>query len=209
MILENEARPAMIASYICYEQHYKNENPFHLFDEDKVGWIDHTTIPHTLAGAMINITRPWPDQRSVRIADPFSGSGTFWLEAIKLPKTKVYCSDLNPAAGVMTADNLSFFRASQKQLAAWKQMLSGVGTLQENAKRSTSSYGPLLNAAIAACKKWQTVYQRDDYSSQGTILIKQLPDLDRRLLFYTVLKTTRRHNVEIDKDPWWAFFREA
>lgn len=41
--------------YICYEQTYINQNPFHLFDENKPAWIAHTTIPHTLAGAMVNI----------------------------------------------------------------------------------------------------------------------------------------------------------
>jgi hypothetical protein len=41
--------------FICYEQMWKNENPFHVFDENKPAWISHTTIPHTLLGAMINI----------------------------------------------------------------------------------------------------------------------------------------------------------
>ena len=32
--------------YILYEQQYRNENVFHLFDENKPAWNDHTTIPH-------------------------------------------------------------------------------------------------------------------------------------------------------------------
>jgi hypothetical protein len=82
-------QPKDVRFYICYEQYYINENPFHLFDEDKPGWIDHTTIPHTLAGAMINITRPWWPDRTVRVCDPFSGTGTFWFEGIKLLRVSI------------------------------------------------------------------------------------------------------------------------
>lgn len=74
---------------ICYDQQCINENPFHGFDENKPAWFDHTTLPHTLAGAMINITRPyWPKKpqgaKNARILffDCFAGSGTTLLEAI-------------------------------------------------------------------------------------------------------------------------------
>jgi len=40
---------------ILYAQDCVNENPFHIMDENKPAWYAHTTIPHTMMGAMINI----------------------------------------------------------------------------------------------------------------------------------------------------------
>ena len=71
---------------ICYDQLFINGNPFHVFDENKPAWVDHTTIPHTLMGAMINVTRPYWPRGVVKIADPFVGSGTAYLECTKFPK---------------------------------------------------------------------------------------------------------------------------
>lgn len=78
--------------YICYEQKYVNENPFHIFDDDKPAWIADITMPHTLTGAMINITKPWWDTSEiVRLADPFGGTATTWFEALKFADKKVIC----------------------------------------------------------------------------------------------------------------------
>src|SRR5262249_16007055 len=91
LIVDQTERPNNQASperyYICYHQIYVNGNPFHFFDENKPAWKAHTTIPHTLAGAMINLTRPWWPQLSPRIkvaiVDSFAGTGTVCLEALK------------------------------------------------------------------------------------------------------------------------------
>ena len=195
--------------YICYEQHYKNENPFHLFDEDKPAWIDHTTIPHTLAGAMISITRPWWPKDQVRIADPFSGSGTIWFEAVKLPNAIAQCSDLSPAAEVMTKDNFNVFRASKERLHVWQRMLEDVAKLSREANvRQSETRGREFNLAVSACRKWQVAFTEDNYSAQERVLRGLRKDIDTRLLFYTILKTSKRHNVEIDTDVWWKFFKK-
>ena len=90
-ISDNPRHPADTKFFICYEQQWLNCNPCHVFDEDKPVWIDHTTIPHTLMGAMINVTRPWWPKGSnsrVVLCDPFVGSGTTWLEALKYAQVK-------------------------------------------------------------------------------------------------------------------------
>jgi hypothetical protein len=95
---------------VCYDQFYRNENPFHIFDENKPAWVSHTTIPHTLAGAMINITRPWwPANRQVSVSDPFSGTGTIWLECAKFQNVSPRCADLEPITPLLAEDNLRFF----------------------------------------------------------------------------------------------------
>lgn len=100
-------QPGQIDYFIVYEQEYLNENPFHIFDENKPAWIDHTTIPHTLVSAMINITRPW-QKKNLILSDPFVGSGTVYLESLKYNSLKAKCSDLNPFSRLITKDNLFF-----------------------------------------------------------------------------------------------------
>jgi hypothetical protein len=96
--------------FLCYDQLYSNENPFHVFDENKPAWKAHTTIPHTLAGAMINVSRPWwPEGATVKIADPFVGTGTTCLECLKFTETVTEGSDLDSSAALLMNDNLAFF----------------------------------------------------------------------------------------------------
>jgi tRNA G10 N-methylase Trm11 len=112
--------------YICYEQRYLNENPFHLFDENKPAWIAPTTIPHTLLAAMINITglSRSPDGDQIVLADPFVGTGTTWLEACKLlPGIEQHCTDKAPIAPVLARDNLAFFSSDYQGLMNyWKEL---------------------------------------------------------------------------------------
>ncbi|MDR1248081.1 MAG: hypothetical protein LBK63_02150 [Treponema sp.] len=96
--------------YICYHQLYKNENPFHLFDENKPGWIDHVTIPHTLSGAMINIAVSLcGNKKYLKAIDPFVGAGTTYLEALKHNNLAYIGSDINGLSRISTKDNLRFF----------------------------------------------------------------------------------------------------
>jgi 16S rRNA G966 N2-methylase RsmD len=107
--------------YIVYEQEYKNENIFILFDELKPGWIAPTTLPHSLATAMFNITRPyWPNIVKITIVDPFGGSGTTYLESIKYGnKIDFYSSDLNFIYEIVVKDNLRFFSLDEDELKAF------------------------------------------------------------------------------------------
>lgn len=103
--------------FICYEQQLMNENPFPLFDENKPAWIGPITIPHTLLAAMINIAEPTRVKSEVVVlGDPFVGTGTTWLEALKYPRVKPLCSDWADITPLLIKDNLSFFSASYLDL---------------------------------------------------------------------------------------------
>ena len=106
--------------FICYNQKFINENPLHLFDENKPGWIDHTTIPHSLMGAMINIALQNFSVdgmgRNIRILDPFIGSGTTLLETIKYDNITFEGSDLSELSSIVTKDNTWFFSLGLSEL---------------------------------------------------------------------------------------------
>ncbi len=105
--------------YICYKQMYINENPFHIFDEDKPGWINPVTIPHTLVGAMINIGRgEWPNnvKERYRVIDPFVGSGTTGLEVLKYDDIDFWGGDKCEISRMIARMNLRFFAMDIKDL---------------------------------------------------------------------------------------------
>lgn len=103
--------------YICYHQEYINENPFHLFDENKPGWIDHVTIPHTLTGAMLNIgLSDFMPNDKVKAIDPFVGSGTTYLESMKHENIIFTASDLCSLTNIITKDNFKFFSMNINEL---------------------------------------------------------------------------------------------
>jgi tRNA G10 N-methylase Trm11 len=212
--ISDDSRASPARFYICYDQHYINENQFHIFDEDKPAWIDHTTIPHTLAAAMINITRPWwrKPERAVRICDPFCGTGTFWFEAAKLsPDVHVSCSDLSPAALRLAKDNLEFFSADPEALGIIKNMLQDSLLLPRDVKHRErhSSLGRQFNKAQTLSSKWLPAFDRDDYATQQQIINELAKEsFPIRLLFYLILKTTRRHNTKIDTQAWWEFYQK-
>jgi tRNA G10 N-methylase Trm11 len=101
--------------YICYEQMLKNDSPFFYFDENKPAWKSHTTMPHSLTAALLNIARPIV--AGGHVCDPFGGTGTTWLEVKRLNlQTSVRCSDLSPSATLLLQDNINFFCLDSKQL---------------------------------------------------------------------------------------------
>lgn len=104
--------------YICYKQLYINENPFHIFDEDKPGWINHVTIPHTLIGAMLNIGRcgSGNNRGKCRVIDPFVGSGTMFLESLKYEDIEFFGGDISSLANNTTKLNLDFFSLDEKNI---------------------------------------------------------------------------------------------
>lgn len=108
--------PGEESFFICYDQEYLNSNPCHIFDENKPAWIAHTTLPHTLAAAMISISKPyWPKEGSIEIADPFAGSGTIYFESRKFSRTNVYCGDMNSLMERVITDN-SIFLSQDKYI---------------------------------------------------------------------------------------------
>ena len=123
-VLEHSTHPhpSKEIFFICYDQKFINENPYHLFEENKPGWIDHTTIPHTLMGAMLNIAIPIAKRtksknEKISILDPFVGSGTTYLESVKYyPNIEFYGSDSSKLTPVVTDDNFTFFCLSSSEL---------------------------------------------------------------------------------------------
>lgn len=116
--------------FVCFDQRFKNETPLHLFDEDKPAWTAPITIPHTMLGAMLNLTRPhWPRGTDAVIADPFVGTGTTVLEALKFPNTVAYGTDLEPATERLVADNHAFFGKTKRQVEALQERLAKLDKL--------------------------------------------------------------------------------
>ena len=103
--------------YIIYEQLFRNRNPYLLFDENKPAWLSHTTLPHSLTAAMLNITRPgWPSGQEVSICDPFGGSGTTFLEASKHRLAQVQIFDKSASAIAVARDNVEIFGLSESAI---------------------------------------------------------------------------------------------
>lgn len=117
--------------YICYEQLYINENQFQLFDENKPAWKSSTTLPHTLASAMINIaiadnSKVYQENiGKIKLGDPFVGTGTLWFECLKYNFIDSYGRDLDPITSILIKDNLSFFSTSIYELRKLEKKYSG------------------------------------------------------------------------------------
>ena len=206
--------------YICYDQEFKNKNPFHLFDENKPAWIAHTTIPHTLAGAMLNITLPWwPSTRTPAICDPFAGTGTTWLEALKFQDISVRCSDIEEVAPFLALDNILFFCAPPEQLEKYSQFLSDLeNTLMimptpAFASTSETTVADAYDSAIGLLERIKP--EGKDFSfSLDTEVVKELRKRTgfERIFFYLALRTTLRHLSAFDRasEDWrTAFLKEA
>jgi hypothetical protein len=185
-IVPTTLAPDAARFYICYEQLWKNENPLHLFDENKPAWVSHTTIPHTLMGAMINITRPWKPGAEIGVMDPFVGSGTTWLEVLKFGKVHTtHCSDKEPIVRLLAKDNLQLLFGNVANLVATGRWLmhkprvaDGKGIFYKRAMRM-----------FETLKRSRMVW--------GVGLVKELKRADPmvRLLFYLALRVHARHGA--------------
>ncbi len=204
--------------YVCYDQLYINENPFYLFDEDKPAWASHTTIPHTMAGALVNISRPWwNSNRRTEIVDPFGGSGTVFFEAIKFQEVGAQSFDLSPISSQLLRDNLRLFTATKDEL---EELLNHIGSLIRDGRLVTSephfAKTQPPNETIEGyewatgllgklhCKRRETNY---DFSPDDVANLCQKSFLTR-VIFYLVLKAAIRGSPEIQRQnsDWQALF---
>jgi hypothetical protein len=201
--------------FICYDQLYKNDNPTHLFDENMPAWVAHTTIPHTLAGAMLNITRPhWPDG-DVVVCDPFVGSGTVLLQALRYQNVKPVCSDKMSSASQLVEDNYGFFLYDAKAIFTKKRQLEAIlrhitdenetpGILESDATEVDRAYTKAreLVSTFEGSADWDT-----DLAAAGASL-----NTLERLFVYIALRASRRNQLGIarrSKDWAAAFAKEA
>lgn len=95
---------------LCYLQQIKNSNKLHVIKERKPGWTGPITIPHTLAAAMINVTRQGQSAKDPKLVlDPFCGSSTFLIEAgIRFPNASLVGIDRHPLFHNVNGDNFEF-----------------------------------------------------------------------------------------------------
>lgn len=206
---------------ICYAQTFKNHSPFQYFDENKPAWVAHTTIPHSMAAAMLNVARPWLPAKSPRIADPFAGSGTILLEALRIRGAAIYCGELEGIACLAAADNLAFFSQGHKAIADVAIFLQAV----KEGLSQTAAPGPRAHArratspAMVAYNRVIEVYDRlaaapvENELVIGEATVEELRDLalEERLLFYLCLRARMRHfgGLERGAEDWGnAFIRE-
>lgn len=202
--------------YICYDQLFDNKNPFHVFDENKPAWVAHTTIPHTLMGAMINVTLPDWQAKNARIADPFVGSGTTWIEAWKFPEVQVVAGDKSEIAVAAAGDNALFFSLPIEDLRQLGVMISAVAEQVEEPAASSSRMPRFKQAKQRRVLElsqrvmaWEGLDVSD--SSVGAELSSE-HDFTARIIFYIVLRAHRRHLQALKRSELaWAdaFVKEA
>jgi len=205
---------------ICYEQLFKNENPVHLFDENKPAWVAHTTIPPLLAGAMINITRPsWQSEGEINIYDPFSGTGTTVLEGLKFDRVRFTCNDKSPIAAALLKDNMLFFSFAQEELAEtlrYLDLLSSPECREYHKSHSarTDKPSPYLQAMDLYEKLPESSFSEDQWFDVSAEIAKTLNKwgFQIRLRFYLALRTRLRHAGAFKRNTeGWisAYVREA
>lgn len=194
---------------ICYRQRLKNDNPYHHYEENKPAWVSHTTLPHSLAGAMINIARPWLPRENAVISDPFCGSGTIYLEAQKFPIITCHTSDRSPLAGAIIRDNISFFKLDADRLKKIIDDLSGAVSQDQrimpksSIKKATTSVNRLQNT-VDVIDSWTPKCGGDflNLSEQDvqTGLRSVGENLADRILLYVALRASVRGRVTVDRD---------
>lgn len=120
--------PGRTRYYICYAQKFKNSSPYFYFNENKPAWKSHTTLPHSLTAALLNaavselISGYARKRKKISVCDPFGGTGTTWLEAIRLGVGyNIRCSDLSLLTNILVQDNLKFFLCDNDSLQELKK----------------------------------------------------------------------------------------
>ncbi len=167
--------------YICYQQAYKNENPFHVFDENMPAWVNQTTIPHTLATAMINLTRPWSDSEgSVVVVDPFVGTGTMWLAALADKQLDAYGFDIDQQTRQLVNDNLQFFAMAALDL---ERLAERIDTFANEIEGSADPSGELGTGY-----HWASTIE----DGASSVSADDWRKFDVRLAYYLVERTLKR-----------------
>jgi len=194
--VKHSLQPERDRQLICYSQRFKNCNPYQIFDENKPAWIAHTTLPHSLAAAMINISKPWQSNRgSVNLYDPFAGSGTLLLESFRDPRIRATGADIEPLVPLLLRDNLDFFSKSHEELDSiltfLRERSKGYHPKPKNLVENNSSHD-----------EWETVIgkyfdgltQARD-SATRLSLIEELKGepANMRLLLYIAFRASVRH----------------
>lgn len=187
---------------ICYDQVFVNKNPFFLFDENKPAWISHTTLPHTLAAAMLNLCRASSTGDRLRVVDPFVGSGTTTLEALKFSDISAVGSDLDPMSRVLVQDNLDIFGLSIEDLAGVIKELDAVRRLTSGGQQKLfdddcerSPERQRYEQAREFITQWKSDLDAEKHTIEMVVSLEER-DLIDRILVYVALRTLRRNLAE-------------
>jgi hypothetical protein len=191
--------------FVCYDQKYRNRNPYQIFDENKPGWIAHTTMPHSLMAAMLNLALPWlPVDEGGGVGDsvvldPFVGSGTGWFEASKFPWLGASGSDLEVAVPRVVEDNLDIFTASSAEL-------QGIWEWLEKVRGFESTVVDGGDEGVARAYKWAEELLGRVRRPGGEVEfdLTSVADLERRdlldrLVLYCALRAELRHAAAFER----------
>lgn len=205
--LEADGSPSHDRYYVCYEQRYVNEGQLHVFDENKPAWRSHTTLPHSLAAAGINLARDLLPAEP-RVLDPFVGTGTSLLEGVKLGDVRVHGSDVEPLAPLMVRDNLSVVGLSSHALTNLTRDLRAA-LPDESAAVAVGTTDTEHDPYLWAVSQLDRLLEGGDVdmSAEHVAEIAEA-SLCRRMLFYIALRTARRHQTAFDRrsEEWSAAF---
>ena len=192
--------PGQQRYYVCYQQEYKNDSPFFYFDENKPAWKSHTTLPHSLTTALLNIARPFINNGS--ICDPFCGTGTTWFEIKRLGlNNPIYCSDLSPSAQLLAKDNLYFFQLPESSLSKLYNQVNSIVDFQENKGQYSIDFSneELLDNSYQVSRKLLTELKKaqpeeDQEFELSTNFVTKLTNLpfNTRIVFYLLLRAELR-----------------
>ena len=203
--------------FISYEQIFVNGNPFHIFDENKPAWVSHTTMPHTLTAAMINLTRPHSmGSDHVMLVDPFVGTGTTLLEGLKYSGTILQGTDLSLVAPTLASDNLLFFSLPSIQLEGLQRGIQQLKPIVKSRARSEPELFANTDGMVAFYNwTYETLKDVSDIDAVATsALVKDLQSktLLQRLIFYIGLRARLRYVASYRRgatDWHAAYFKET
>lgn len=179
--------------YVCYEQLFVNKNPWHVLDENKPAWLEPTTIPHRLMGAMINITRPWKEEPPPTVCDPFAGSGTTIFELQKLAGCVAVGSDKDPMSPQLYADNLELLGLTAQEILDLDLKITA---MSKDVPRPR--HQPVCYDIFSEYSNFKgTTHERN---KQLAAMLENKKSLRDRYQFYVLRKTDRRHSIALDHD---------
>ena len=202
----NPKHPASETFLICYEQLYKNENPFYSFDENHPAWTTQTTMPHTLASAMINITMPyWEPRKKIVLGDPFVGSGTIYFEAKKFSQIKAICSDKEEISRILVEDNINYISSTQDELTEYIKTLELVQQIKiMNGNVSFPPQNNELNNAL--CRAIDLLHNKNKssvpsikpkYDALSVLNDFSPQNLQEKLILYICMRAKLRHAASL------------
>lgn len=201
-LIPNSVHASSKKYYICYDQIWFNNDPFYIFDEDKPAWVSHTTIPHSLAAAMINITRPW-QLKSIRLIDPFGGSGTTLLESLKRQEIAAVSGDIEDLANSVARDNLIFFQMPLAEVTRLRDFLKRYLSIQNLMAALAVGSGPGVHTDFSRARMVidMEVHAAINGGEIGLKRAEMIAGLsyEQRLLFYVLLRTQLRHVAELSE----------